>query len=133
VSAKLRGVVELKCGHHRKEIPLEFEPVRLHHGHAAAPLLQLNDVAFIIPGDVRVLSTAGTTRLLEVSFTLDIEVHMTEVFVINPRVTVPVLIASPCCSAAVPSLGLALHPVSPVVVPANTPLLQGTQTGYGAV
>lgn len=56
---------------------------------------------------------------------------MTEVFAINPRITVPLLIASPCCSASVPTLVAA--PLPSPVVPANTPLLQGTQTGYGAV
>lgn len=90
-----------------------------------------------MPGDVRLLSTAGTTRLVDVSFSLEIEVHMTEVFAINPRVAVPLLIASPCCSAAIP-LPLptpAPPPALAPVVPASTPLLSGAGTtqGYGSV
>lgn len=102
VSAKLKGIVNLHAARRSKELALDFERVTLHHGHADSHLIQINDAAFVVPGDVRMLSTGGTTRLIQVSFIIEIEVHMTEVFAVNPRITVPLLIASPCCSSAVP-------------------------------
>ena len=133
VSVKLRGNVCLHAARRTKDIPLEFQHVTLHHGHPDSPVLQLNDVAFIIPGDVKLLSTGGTTHLVDITFSLEIEVHMTEVFAINPRLTVPLLLASPCCSQAIPMLPPpAAAPASALA--ANTPLLSAPATAaYGSV